>query len=242
MFTKLLKRGDRGGEVKLAQEWLTHHGIATTVDGAFGPATEACVKKFQRSAGFSTSGQVDAATGSALLAPMAAVLKPLAAGNKTLAALTVAYARQHLRQHPIEIGGENRGPWVRLYMEGEEGAQWPWCAGFAMFVVRQAATARGEALPLPYVFGCDHLADLAKAAGRFLRPKSAADYSTIRPGYLFLVRRNDLHWSHVGIVAAVRDAETMDTIEGNTNDSGSPEGFEVCQRTRGIKDKDFLVI
>ncbi|MCC6540466.1 MAG: peptidoglycan-binding protein [Bryobacterales bacterium] len=242
MFTRILKRGDRGGEVKLAQEWLSHHGLATSVDAAFGPATEACVRKFQKAAALAVNGQVDTVTGAALLAPLTAALKPQAPGHKSLAALTVAYARQHLKQHPIEIGGENRGPWVRLYMEGEEGAQWPWCAGFAMFVVRQAAQTRGEAMPLPYVFGCDHLADLAKAAGRFLRPKSAADYSAIRPGYLFLVRRNDLHWSHVGIVAAVRDGETIETIEGNTNDSGSPEGFEVCQRTRGIKDKDFLII
>jgi outer membrane protein OmpA-like peptidoglycan-associated protein len=35
-------------------------------------------------------------------------------------------------------------------------------------------------------------------------------------------------------------AESFQTIEGNTNDSGSREGFEVLGRTRGYAMKDFV--
>jgi len=31
------------------------------------------------------------------------------------------------------------------------------------------------------------------------------------------------------------------TIEGNTNDDGSREGYEGCQRVRGYASKDFIV-
>jgi hypothetical protein len=34
---------------------------------------------------------------------------------------------------------------------------------------------------------------------------------------------------------------TFETIEGNTNDSGDREGFEVCARVRGYDSKDFVV-
>jgi hypothetical protein len=49
------------------------------------------------------------------------------------------------------------------------------------------------------------------------------------------------HWSHIGIVEEVKSSAIL-TIEGNTNDSGSAEGFEVCRRTRGLDDKDYLIV
>ena len=240
-FAKTIKKGDRGRDVRLAQEWLCYHGFATGIDDDFGPATEVCVKAFQRGAGLAESGIVSPPTQSALLAPVEAVTAAIPAGTQTLQALVVAYARQHLKPRPIEIGGENAGPWVRLYMNGNEGREWPWCAGFATFVLRQAAKTLGVPMPHPYAFGCDFLAGVAQGNGRFLRPKTAAELASVRPGYLFLVRKTNNNWAHIGIVEAVQ-GETMLTIEGNTNDNGSAEGFEVCRRTRGIKDKDYLTL
>lgn len=34
----------------------------------------------------------------------------------------------------------------------------------------------------------------------------------------------------------------VETIEGNTNDEDSPEGYEVCRRVRGYGSKDFILI
>ncbi|MBN9661000.1 MAG: peptidoglycan-binding protein [Acidobacteria bacterium] len=240
-FSKTVRLGDRGRDVRLAQEWLTFHGFATSIDGGFGPATDSCVRAFQNKRGLAESGAVDPDTQAALLAPVAAADADIAAGNKTLGDLVVAYARQHLKQHPVEIGGQNAGPWVRLYMAGNEGREWPWCAGFATFLLRHAARTLGVAMPHPYAFGCDFLAGVAKGNGRLLQPKSQADLDSIKPGYLFLVRRTTNSWAHIGVVEALQGAAML-TIEGNTNDSGSAEGFEVCRRTRGIADKDYLIV
>jgi hypothetical protein len=240
-FQKSVQRGDRGKDVRLAQEWLSFHGFGTAVDGVFGPATELATKNFQTKKGIAASGVVNAPTQKAMLSPIETVQESIAAGGKPLAGLYVTYARRHLKEHPIEIGGQNRGPWVRLYMNGNEGPAWPWCAGFATWVLRQAAQTLGVSMPHPYAFGCDFLADKGQEKGSFLSVRKPADFPLVKPGYLFLVRRTANDWTHIGIVESVQ-GDAMTTIEGNTNDEGSREGFEVCRRTRGLNEKDFLIV
>lgn len=239
-FRRAVQQGDQGREVKLAQEWLCYHGCSTVVDGVFGPATEVAVENFQGQHKLKISGVVDNTTQRALLSPIVAVQSPIVPTSNDLAELTVAYARQHLAQRPIEIGGQNCGPWVRLYMSGKEGHAWPWCAGFATWVLRQACRTLKFAMPHPYVFGCDSLAGVAQGRHRFLRPKTIADLAAVKPGFLFLVRKTTTTWEHVGIVEKI-DGHVLTTIEGNTNDSGSAEGYEVCRRTRSALDKDYLI-
>ena len=232
------KRGAKGANVRLIQEWLSLHGFGVVPDGKFGAATEAAVRAFQRKKRIPADGSVDEATFEALVKPMHSALKsPKLRGS--LGAMIVAYAKRHLRAHPREVGGENRGPWVRLYMGGREGAEFAWCAGFACFVLQQACSTLQLPLPITTSVSCDSLAASAKRNGIFVR-ESAATRSGIRAGSFFLVRRSPEDWTHVGVVTAVA-AEAFSTIEGNTNDSGSREGFEVCARTRGYKDKDFIV-
>lgn len=240
-FVKLTKRGDKSKLVQLAQEWLCLNGCSVAVDGDFGAGTELAVSTFQKKAKLPPTGQVDQPTWDALVAPMRAALQPVTAGSKSLRQLVVVYAQQHLAQHPLEVGGENCGPWVRLYMNGQQGAAWPWCAGFATFVLKQASDTLGVPAPLPRIFGCDSLAGLAQTKGIFLQTKSPADFAKVEAGTLFLVRKSPFHWQHIGIVAQVQ-GEAMATIEGNTNDDGVPEGYEVCHRSRGMKDRDFLLV
>ncbi len=38
------------------------------------------------------------------------------------------------------------------------------------------------------------------------------------------------------------DADVFHTIEGNTNDDGSRNGYEVCARRRGYGKKDFVLL
>jgi hypothetical protein len=71
-------------------------------------------------------------------------LNPIAAGGKSLSTLAAAYAKQHIKNHPKEAGGDNRGPWVRSYLDwGGKDARW--CAGFVCFALEQAAHTLGEA-------------------------------------------------------------------------------------------------
>ncbi len=233
---KPLRKGDKQGQVKLVQEWLCLNGHHVAVDGDFGPASESAVKDFQKKGGSNApTGVVDNATFERLVAPMKAVLVPIPGGGRSLGDMVVAYAQQHLAQHPLEIGGQNKGPWVRLYMDGNEGTPWAWCAGFACFCLKQACETLGQPLPIATSFSCDSLASSAKGKSRF------GDKSKARPGSFFLVRNTPTDWIHTGIVVSAA-AETCRTIEGNTNDDGSREGYEVCARTRGFGSLDFVQI
>ena len=153
--------------------------------------------------------------------------------------MIVACGKRHLREHPIETGGQNCGPWVRLYMKGNEGVPWAWCAGFVSFLLEQARQKIERPMPIAGSFSCDSLAAQAKDAGLFADERDVMR-GAIPPGALFLVRRTPADWTHVGVVTR-SGPDAFDTIEGNTNDDGSREGFEVCARTRGYKDKDFIV-
>jgi hypothetical protein len=181
---------------------------------------------------------VDQVTFDHLLAPMTAALAAPQTSERSLRALIVACAEQHLQQHPREIGGQNMGPWVRLYMKGKQGTDMPWCAGFACFVIEQASTALSVACPIELCVSCDVLAANAKRRGTF---RTGAAVGSVPPGSLFLSRRTSVDWVHTGLVVHARE-ETFDSIEGNTNDAGDREGYEVCRRVRGYKKKDFILL
>jgi peptidoglycan hydrolase-like protein with peptidoglycan-binding domain len=242
---KAYRRGDRGRGVKQVQEWLNLHGITVGIDSDFGPKTEQALKQFQTKAGLPATGVADAATFDKLVAPMKAALAPIAPNGRSLGELEVAYAEQHLRQHPREVGGQNCGPWVRLYLDGKEGTPWAWCAGFATYCMRQAAAALNvpeRALPLPRTYSCDALGEAARRQQRLLvEPSTREQRSRIKPGSLFLRRTSASDWNHTGIIVSATDTEIR-TIEGNTNDDGSREGYEVCARTRGYKGLDIALL
>jgi hypothetical protein len=234
-------RGDRGTRIRVIQEWLTLHGFAVAVDGSFGPATEEGVRRFQSRNGLRADGVTDKRTYAALVAPMVAALAPIDPGRRSLGSLVVAYAKQHLRSGPREVGGQNAGPWVRLYMNGHEGPDWPWCAGFACFVLQQACDALQTRPPIRASFSCDSLAASAKERGVFLAESRRGKDADPAVGAFFLNRRTPTDWVHTGIVIGV-GGEAFDTIEGNTNDEGSREGYEVCRRVRGYGNKDFILV
>jgi peptidoglycan hydrolase-like protein with peptidoglycan-binding domain len=235
------KRGSTGEAVKLIQGWLCLNGLKVVVDGGYGKATAQQVRAFQRTHGLPATGVVDGATYTALIRPMLVALTPIA-GKRPLGQLVVAYARRHLAQHPLEEGGQNSGPWVRLYTQGREGEDYPWCAGFATFCLSQACTSLGVATPVPRTLSCD---DMARHAGARLLPQPApSQRSRITPGSFFLrlaaPGEKRFKYAHTGIVVQA-GPDTFKTIEGNTNDDGSAEGYEVCARVRGYAGIDFIV-
>jgi hypothetical protein len=234
--------GDRGNTVKLIQECLCLSRCAVKVDGVFGPATEHATTVFQKKKGLPATGRVEQKTMNELAGPIERAERPIAGDGRSMAQLVVAYARQHLAEHPLEVGGANCGPWVRLYMDGNEGTAWKWCAGFVTHIVRAAADAAGQPMPVKRTFSCDILAADANAKGRLVRDRDVLNgVKAIKPGAVFLIRRTGNDWVHTGLVISVR-ADTYETIEGNTNDSGDPDGYEVCRRTRAIRNVDFIAV
>ena len=63
---RALKKGMRGHDVRVLQDYLTRAGISTPIDGVFGPGTLRNVKRFQRDHGLTVDGVVGSGTVSLL--------------------------------------------------------------------------------------------------------------------------------------------------------------------------------
>ncbi len=244
---KTVEKGRRGNKVKQIQEWLNFHHCRTTIDTDFGPATQACVTDYQKQSNLPVTGKVDEQTWRSLIKPMTgALLAPTEISNMSASEAVLFVANQHVNPNPVEIGGANCGPWVRLYCEGNDGSPWAWCAGFVTLIMHQAYFYRDQKAPIKGSVSCDSLASQAKKAGLFV---TESDITSERVNWnelgacgVFLRRRTSTDWTHTGFshsgIGDVREL-VFSTIEGNTNDEGSREGFEACRRKRSVKKGDY---
>jgi hypothetical protein len=246
----------RAEETTLIQEWLCLQDFGVMIDGVYGYATEQAVRDFQGSTGvLPVTGEVDAETFAMLTRPMAEALRPIhTPDGAAFGQVVAAYALQHLRQHAREVGGQNRGPWVRLYLHGEQRPLDPqassrldaWCAGFVSTLIAQAAATLGRELPIDYHTSCNRLGEDAKARGRFVAgEKVAAGKRAIPTGSLLLLRRRGKKdaWHHTGVVTQALP-RFVRTIEGNSayaTDS-DPSGHQVCRQMRSYGSLDFIVL
>lgn len=241
-FADPIKLGASGQKAKRVQEWLSFHGFRTSIDGAFGTATQEAVRQFQTAKQIRATGVVDKATWDVFVEPIVAALSD--ASGSTLRSRVAAVARKHAKIHPVELGGDNCGPWVRIYMNGRDGPDWKWCAGFVSFVMRQACAELSVPMPVSGSLSCDTLAAQADRAGLLITESQLSrgqrQWEELGATSVFLVRRTPGDWTHTGF--ALGGAPTaFPTVEGNTNDEGSSNGFEVCSRTRSAGSKDFIV-
>jgi len=120
-----------------------------------------------------------------------------------------------------ETTGKNDGPWVEAIQRttGNKKGD-PWCASFVNWVLD---IAYRDMNPLPATASCDVLLEFAR--------KNQLLTSTPQPGDVFLVMRTKNDAIHTGIVTEVK-ADTVKTIEGNTNREGAREGNGVWARER----------
>jgi len=233
--------GSPKAQARLVQERLCLAGFSVVIDGAFGPATTQQLQNFQRKAGLAPSGVYDAPEHDLLTAPFVKALNPLTNPPSGLGDMIVAVARQHIGQHPIEIGGENCGPWVRMYMGGNDGVAWEWCAGYCFFMIAQACAALGRPVPMATTYSVDVIVERAKAASKFHSQQQVqANPGILAPGSLFVVRKSADAYLHVGIVSQASQL-SISTCEGNTNDDGSANGYEAIERVRNYSGKDFVI-
>lgn len=147
-----------------------------------------------------------------------------------LATLTLDIARRELgvEEHPR---GSNAGPRVNEYLAAVHmppGA--PWCAAFVCWCVREASKAMALTPRLEPAAGALRLLTL--------NPLLRLDKPT--PGCIVVWRHADGK-GHVGFVERLTGSGPqtpilLHTIEGNTNDEGGREGYEVAARVRPLKD------
>ena len=222
------------------QEWLCLNGYGVLIDGDFGPVTEAAVRAFCKAHGLQGRGSVNKKVFEKLSAPMRRALHKPRSSPGNLNQMVMAVARQHLEAHPREVGGDNRGPWVRLYMKGRQGKSQLWCAGFVSFIICQASKAAELPVPFARTVSCDTLARNGCKKGLFVAQKDVKA-SMLRPGTVFLIRDSEKDWTHTGFVTEAWD-DAFQTIEGNATDERFGADYEVCSRIRGYKKTDFVLL
>lgn len=126
--------------------------------------------------------------------------------------------------------GSNAGPDVEKYLKSVGlGKGYSWCMAFVFWCTAQAALKTGIINPLK------------KTAGVLDQYNSRKNLVITLPvpGCVFIMDFGKGQ-GHTGFVEKVT-GDTIHTIEGNTNDDGSREGYEVCRRTRKINTiKAFL--
>jgi CHAP domain-containing protein len=139
--------------------------------------------------------------------------------------------------------GSNRGPEVDAYIRATgldpTTDSFPWCVCFLYWCFGQAAQVKSMTNPLPKTAGVISLWNLGRnSAGHVVRA-SEANAQTVKPGMIFLLDTGGGK-GHAGLVVEVSGDQIV-TIEGNTNQGGSREGFGVFRRSsRPIKQPVLL--
>ena len=242
------KNGDNNNkkDVMKIQSWLRLFsmsnpdvGTATGIDGDFGSATEIAVVNFQKAKGLAQSGMVTQDTFSVLCEQMQKAFETPIPGSG-LRQLVVNTALHHTNFHPFELtikGESNMGPWVRAYMDNNEGTPWFWCMGFVQTIIDQAASQLGKNFKtlMPLTYSCDTVGTTGLQKGLLTRFTAVRnDPSIVKPGDIFLLQQTPNDWIHTGIITAI-GGDVFETVEGNTNDGGSSNGVAVLKRVRNFR-------
>lgn len=127
--------------------------------------------------------------------------------------------------------GSNCGPMVDRFKAATDlpsHSDWAWCAAFVSFCVQEFSQKHPDLSKLePRLAGAWAFEDWARKNGALIfncfdevHKPQAGDIVTFT-------------FSHIGIVAQLLEGG-VSTIEGNSNDQGSREGYEVCRRVRRL--------
>ncbi|THU34237.1 CHAP domain-containing protein [Niastella caeni] len=135
-------------------------------------------------------------------------------------ALDIAITQLGVREDP---GNKNRGKQVEKYLAAVGlGPGYAWCMAFVYWCFNEASDKMARKNPLYLTGG---------VLDQWRRRKDQFRGVTPQPGDVFIMDYGK-GTGHTGLVEKVNEDGTIDTIEGNTNDEGSREGYEVCRRKR----------
>lgn len=242
------RRGQQNkrSDVMKIQSWLCLQeqmtpgiGTMTAIDGDFGPATEKCVKNFQKFSNSPETGIVDQQLFGTLSQPLKNAFENVSA-QQNIRETILSVAENHLNNHPKELvikGENNSGPWVKSYMDGHDGELWYWCMGFVQAILDKALALHDIKFTkiMPLTYSCDVVGMKGLEHKSLIRnSKLKQQPHLVKPGDVLLIRRTWYDWTHTAIIIDIDD-ETFTTIEGNTNRDGSRNGDGVYKRVRNFK-------
>ena len=232
-MSAILKKGAKGAEVRELQDLLVKKGFDLVIDGDFGPKTFSAVKAFQ-SQNLDQDGRPLAVDG--VVGPLTwwslrnlkpeggevqsvdfTVMPPIDAGGSERGRAALEAAIGQLNANAREIGGNNRGEFVRRYLNGivEEGNSW--CAGFVSWCYSQHPAG----IPFNYTVGARDVLNKFRRKGWGYQLE---EDNTPEPGDVVCWKREGAAWmGHVGLVYQLIDGKLY-TIEGNR--SPRVQGFD----------------
>ena len=232
-------------DTQKVQSWLNlfamnnpNAGTATGIDGDYGDATVQALINFQKVNKLPANGQCTQTVFTALTKPLANAFTQSVTGAG-LRARIINTATRHLANAPFELiinRQANMGPWVRSYMDGQEGELLYWCMGFVQTIIDQAASSMNKDFRtlMPQTYSCDTIGTTGLHKGLLYRYTEVRNNpSLVQPGDLFLLQKTPNDWYHTGLITAVHDG-LFETIEGNTNTDGSSNGNGVYKRLRNF--------
>lgn len=204
-FTQTVKEGAPPELVKLVQKI-----VGVEQNGIFGPMTREHVQRWQKVHAIQPTGEVGPTTWAALFPKL------------DLNGVVVRIAKSYDGVH--EQGGPNRGPLVDKWnLASGAGLGGHWCLSYVYAVCLEAAKELKQPCAIPKSAYCPFLLNWARANGRLT--------SDPRPGDIFLLKGEGTA-IHTGFFLGWSSDGHALTIEGNTNDDGSSNGYKVCQRKR----------
>ena len=137
-------------------------------------------------------------------------------------AALLAAAGEHAKNVEERPRGSNAGPRVEEYLRSTGlGKGFPWCAAFVTWCYRHV-----DGLPSGFA-GSAAVRVWASWAERTNR-----DRKDPARGRLFYQLDPKTGLGHIGFVAGLLPGGFFRTIEGNTNEGGSREGYKVARRVR----------
>ena len=151
--------------------------------------------------------------------------------NLALASLQMALLNDGVCEKPK---GSNSGPEVNIFLKAVGlGPGSPWCMAFVYWCVNKAAADLDVKNPLQKTGGVMLQWNTTKCRKLTNRDKG------IQPGHIFIMQFGN-GTGHTGFVEKIKGGLVY-TIEGNTNDDGSREGYEVARRQRTLSSiKGFI--
>jgi hypothetical protein len=137
-------------------------------------------------------------------------------------ALEIAISQLGVEEHPR---GSNRGPEVDLYIISvglNPAGKYSWCMAFIYWCYQQASKEFGIANPMYKTGG---------VLEQYRQRYKTNGVKDPQPGDIAILDYGEGK-GHTYIVETVHPDKTDGSVEGNTNDDGSREGYEVCRRKR----------
>ena len=164
-------------------------------------------------------------------------------GGLKLATATMMYAHDMMgiKEDFVEGKWTNWGPEIKQFLYAADlSVPAPWCAAFVNWCAEQGSYDTNIASPLEQVVNQAYVqsyADWAQENKKYVHETKTGH------GDLFLLYYPKLHrYAHIGFVSEMNvDEGWFTTVEGNTNDTASREGFKVASRRRSISERTKFV-